>query len=1221
MSNNNNRNITNSSFTSAFIDLATYDELEKSMYGGSDSLVYFVRETRKSTWFTQCPVMLSKCNGIAQFDAKWSVSISRAGDYLLGTWLSVKTPLVELDESGAIPTYTIRPATAHAAAYQQPPLTLSEIGAIAGVTADEIGKWNNLSKNPNGDWMTAVGQTLLLGDPNITIPYCIAWTPNFMHALLEECSITFNDLVAAKFESSHLDFWAAFTVPVSKQAGYAEMIGASLPTAGKKLMPQTCNLPLPFFYSRDSGVGLPTAALPYSDMRINFKFRAVKDLILVFEDNVTNSCSQLINGSAVKSSIGKLYNGNINFKDEPIFDKNAVQVWANYAIVSNEERKRMACAPRNILIEQFQSEPPHTITQKYDKNNHTTHIIKKDIRFSYAVKVLFFALKNISNTSIHCNYSTGIPVLNGVNEDVCTTSDHSFWEKGWETTEETTVRNALGAPGVLFRKLSHIKSIKIERRSLKNGDTMRYDADPNINDSKKIKIHSIQPNPHTLNIYIQNAIDAWGGSVNNANWGLINYNVDMIEKLSCIMREPKNATIYGDWMLSPNDRITGYADTAWEALNGYREDLDTPTFVATPQTGVFNTNIPDGKFVLIQTLEPLVLTVIYYLFPGPPQNPVWPKLNAAAFVDPTGATVLTQGDLANATINLDTWLPGAAGIVLNANGEPTQDITIYQSFELGGIQYKRIDASFDLVIKKGLLVEWQAPAGHAVPNDNNWAGAIKYAGGDSNWWGADQYVYHWTPNIQINDVVELDVEYITEVLIKVTMTGNPAACGGSGCDVYNFQITSPASMATPVGVSALIDEFLQNVTYKFDLSDPTCAGHNLIVTVGTDYQSNLVAGFTPTNIAAGNAGSLSTLIPNQQTNSPCYINSAAAFDRGYVVNVDNAGIKVIENITKQNVKIVGDYINDQDFVFTIDSGYVTAEGWADSWYDAWIGSTSATYSTNDQIPEGKYVRVKHLFTDGILIFKNSAEHEINKIPHPTKGTLIEKLHNLFEDKCTTWHSNKAANTTNNWLTGISNGNSWGYYLSHNRLAWNTLIPKFCLKPKLCNAKNPSSRISIIYENVPRIGFMTTDYYSQLQPYYHAEKIPHNTNLFCDTGLHIYSYSLDYKMLDPLGSTNFSALTNVSIQFELENNLSMCNYKKSNNPNDQLRNVNNANQVLLYTKDYIGHDKMIDTLYQTGNNTGKHYAGDWVELSYDTMVMAINNNILKISGGNAGFPLV
>ena len=72
---------------------------------------------------------------------------------------------------------------------------------------------------------------LFLGLPTSCTPLC-------------ECCITFNDLVAARFDSAHLDFWAA-TVPASKQAGYAQ-IGAALPSAGKEIMP-VCNLPLPFF--------------------------------------------------------------------------------------------------------------------------------------------------------------------------------------------------------------------------------------------------------------------------------------------------------------------------------------------------------------------------------------------------------------------------------------------------------------------------------------------------------------------------------------------------------------------------------------------------------------------------------------------------------------------------------------------------------------------------------------------------------------------------------------------------------------------------------------------------------------------------------------------------------------------------------------------------------------------------------------------------------------
>ena len=225
--------IQSSNITSGFIDLATYDELEKYMYGCGDAVAYFVRTTCKSTWFTQVPVVLSNASGQAKFGQNWSVSISRAGDYLLQTWLRV------------------------------------------GLNQVQAGTGNRLR-----------------------------WTRNLMHNLIKECAITFNDLVAARFDNHHLDFWAAFTVPKGKQVAYNNMIGntvaltnssavnGSVPPAAHELtgfaelaasvQPTVTylNLPLPFFYSRDSGVALPTAALPYNEMRINFTFRNWNELLI-----------------------------------------------------------------------------------------------------------------------------------------------------------------------------------------------------------------------------------------------------------------------------------------------------------------------------------------------------------------------------------------------------------------------------------------------------------------------------------------------------------------------------------------------------------------------------------------------------------------------------------------------------------------------------------------------------------------------------------------------------------------------------------------------------------------------------------------------------------------------------------------------------------------------------------------------------------------------------
>lgn len=322
-----------SNLTAGFIDLATFDELEKYLYGGPSATAYFVRETRKATWFTQVPVALSRSNGTADFGQDSSVNISRAGDYMLMAWLRLNLPSVTL-------------------------LSGNQFGA-------------------NGR---------------------IRWTRNFMHNLIYECSITFNDLVAARFDNYHLDFWAAFTVPAGKLNGYKNMIGdfddLTGPHSSSDPIPAfTLNLPLPFFFARDSGVALPTAALPYNEMRISYSFRNWSELLIL--DNIaapagTNPSTVPVvpTDIATAPSLSQVY------------------TWANYAIVSNDERKRMACAPRNILIEQVQTAP----IQSFQPGNGGNPTPSYDLRFSHAIKVMFFACRNTTVSNEWSNYTAATPV-------------------------------------------------------------------------------------------------------------------------------------------------------------------------------------------------------------------------------------------------------------------------------------------------------------------------------------------------------------------------------------------------------------------------------------------------------------------------------------------------------------------------------------------------------------------------------------------------------------------------------------------------------------------------------------------------------------------------------------------------------------------------------------------------------------------------------------------
>lgn len=337
--------IATSNLTSGFIDLATFDELEKYMYGGPDATAYFVRETRKATWFTQVPVVLSRASGQPQFNQDWSVSISRAGDYLLQSWLRLQVPNITL---------------------------ASSVSALAS---------------------------------NINI----RWTRNLMHNLIRECAITFNDLVAARFDSYHLDFWAAFTTPASKQNGYNNMIGNIKELIEPVGPGQTLglggvnggtilNLPLPLFYARDCGVSLPTAALPYNEMRINFTFRDWTDLLIY-----NTGSNDLTVNNQFTASTAQAY-----LTTTPVIQQ--CQVWSNYAIVSNDERKRMGCAPRDILVEQVQTAPLQSFVP------YTTKQQSFDIRFSHAMKVLFFNVRNTTCKSEWSNYTCCSPTVstNGV---------------------------------------------------------------------------------------------------------------------------------------------------------------------------------------------------------------------------------------------------------------------------------------------------------------------------------------------------------------------------------------------------------------------------------------------------------------------------------------------------------------------------------------------------------------------------------------------------------------------------------------------------------------------------------------------------------------------------------------------------------------------------------------------------------------------------------------
>jgi hypothetical protein len=137
--------------------------------------------------------------------------------------------------------------------------------------------------------------------------------------------------------------------------------------------------------------------------------------------------------------------------------------------------------------------------------------------------------------------------------------------------------------------------------------------------------------------------------------------------------------------------------------------------------------------------------------------------------------------------------------------------------------------------------------------------------------------------------------------------------------------------------------------------------------------------------------------------------------------------------------------------------------------------------------------------------------------------------------------------------------------------------------------DPISQTSLIYENTNRLAQMGSDYFSLVNPWYSAPAIP------LETGYHLYSYSLDFISLDPMGSTNYGKLTNVSIVPE--------GSVDSTAFNRQFPPIGPISPQYPYTEADL------------------KAMGIYTNQVYDFVVTAVNNNIVRISGGALGFPVL
>lgn len=313
-----------------FIDLASYSELEGLFYGGIQACTLFVASVQKANWQSMIPTVLRCPSGCLGFGAKGAcVSLNRSGDYVLNVWFRVQIPQVEL---------------------RQP-----EIGD--GIFTDAT----------------------------------VRWTRNLMHNLFSKISITFNELDVHEFDSYWLDMNFQFRARGSKRIGYRNMIGDIAAMTNVQPVGQTLgtggffNLPLPFFFTEDSGVALPVASLPFNDIKINYDLRKLEELLVVFPGTaaVGGPGGPQTGRSATCSDV--VVAGTTNQTPE----LKSPQTYATYSVVHNDERVKMGDSIRDLAIKQVQTTQHCAFKDVSSKSTF-------DIRLSHSIILFTFAAENVT---------------------------------------------------------------------------------------------------------------------------------------------------------------------------------------------------------------------------------------------------------------------------------------------------------------------------------------------------------------------------------------------------------------------------------------------------------------------------------------------------------------------------------------------------------------------------------------------------------------------------------------------------------------------------------------------------------------------------------------------------------------------------------------------------------------------------------------------------------
>jgi hypothetical protein len=170
-----------------------------------------------------------------------------------------------------------------------------------------------------------------------------AWVTSLGHALIDNVTLEIGGTQIDKHWGEWLTVWNELSRKIGQDRGYATMIGntESLTVLSATHPETTLWVPMRFFFCKYDGLALPLIALQYHEVRMNFEFTPVEDLV-VFEQGAS------LTGRGLASALS------LAMVD--------CSLYVDYIYLDSEERKRFAQASHEYLIEALQFPGTESVT-------------------------------------------------------------------------------------------------------------------------------------------------------------------------------------------------------------------------------------------------------------------------------------------------------------------------------------------------------------------------------------------------------------------------------------------------------------------------------------------------------------------------------------------------------------------------------------------------------------------------------------------------------------------------------------------------------------------------------------------------------------------------------------------------------------------------------------------------------------------------------------------